>query len=236
MQALRAEFPNPLQPKQLVPLAKVTHANAKKWLARNEGTWVVAHGARGFYRAMADMSLLKQIGLEPFKVHALQVLLKSPSGGLPPALGGLGHEKKTRSGQVQRVADFLGRRVTVQDGGLVSIRASTDPFTVDEFTRLSAWLDGLTGGGTTKLESVDLNVDMEQHKVSMRGIKSMSLAAFTDGLVKLYDKQVIQATRLEACVHRTDLTVPEAARILQEFTTPVYRPEFTQPDSFLGCA
>lgn len=229
MRLLREEFPSPLQPKQVAAYTRVSHANAKKWLNRNTGHHVVLVAEPGWYRAMADHRLLKRIGLEPYQVHALQVTIKSPNGGPPPALRGLGTTHQTRDGQEVRKAEFKGRAVTVQAGGLVSVRASTAPLDVQEFMELSAWLDGLAGGGDVQIVSMDLNVDVDDHRLKMSGVQSMSLGPFANALWKVYNKQVVQATRIEACVHRVDLSMQEAARILQEFSAPSYMPEWNPP-------
>lgn len=232
MQQLRPVFPQPMTPKEIRTVVPgVSYESVKKWLQRNEGQHVVKV-AHGWYRARADAQLLRKLGIEPLKVHAIQALLKSRDGGLPPALEGLGSPRTTKDGQAIRVAEYEGRVVTVQAGGMVSVRASKDPFSVPEFGRLAAWLEGLTGGGSCELQGFDLNVDVDEHRLRMGGMKTLSLGGFAHGLLKIYDKQERQATRIEACVHGVKLDVQEAAAIIGQLSSP---PEwYAPPDTFEG--
>jgi hypothetical protein len=217
LQILRAEFPNPLTPKQIAPLARVTHANAKKWLNRNEGTWCRLT-TRGSYRALADAKLLKRIGLEPYQVHGIQAVALSPNGGLPPAIKGLGDTKRTKDGQVMQRAEFRGRTVTVQDGGLISIRATTMPFDVPEFMECLSWLEGLTTGATVRITKLELNTDVPDWRLRMDGA-ALTLHGVREGLWKAYQKRELQVLRFEAAPRRVDMSLQEVARVLQEFST-----------------
>lgn len=219
LQFLRGEFPNPWPPKMVARMIRQGSEATRKALQRMSGRFVVAVPGR-MYRAMADAQLLRRIGLEPYKVHGLQFRLVSPNGGSPPALAGLGSARSTADGQEVRHAEALGRRVVVQAGGLVSVRASTEPFTVPEFAELAAWLEGLAGGGRVDVLSMDVNVDVENHRLRVSGAESISLQAARAGLWKVYNKRVIAATRIEACVHRVDMSLQEVSRVLQEFTSP----------------
>lgn len=218
MQYLRSEFPNVCTPKMVSAATGQEHEAVKKWLQRNHGTWVTRK-TRGWYRARADTRLLGRIGMDPLKVHALQVSL-SPSQGRPPAIEG----QRDSSGQIN--AQWQGRKLTAQpqaDGGLfVSLRASTDPMDIPTFGQFTAWLYGVAGGGAVRIKSFDLATDTQNHLMRMRGAESMELGDFHGATVKLYNKQVIDATRLETCFHRLDLGVAEAANILNGI---VQRPE-----------
>lgn len=232
LQTLYDEFPAPLQPKLIAAQARVPYEGAKKWLQRNDGTWVVRVSGGGWYRARATLALLRRVGLEPLKVHALQVMVKSLSGGTPPQLQGLGTAKKTADGQVVRKADWNGRTVTVQPGprgALVSVRASTHPISIPLFNELSAWLHGLATPGTVTVQDFDLNVDGADHRLKVSGAQAMSLGGFQGSLLKVYNKQVIHATRIEACFHRVNLDLPEVARVLNELATPPYEPGLFPP-------
>lgn len=218
MEYLRAEFPAPATPAQITAgagLPKSSHAAVKKWLQRKNGIWVVKT-IRGWYRARADVQLLQRIGLDPLKVHAIQVELMSPNGGRPPAIEG----QRDKDGTVR--GSWQGKKLTAQPtaaGGLfISLRASTDPLTIEQFGQFTAWLYGLAGNGSVKLRSFDLNTDVSDHLMRMRGVESMELGDFHGATVKLYNKQVIEATRLETCFHRLDLGMAEAAQILHGLT------------------
>lgn len=223
LQFLRNEFPNPCTPALVAKSTGQSHEAIKKWLQRNEGTWVVRTAPGGWYRARADPRLLAQIGLEPLKVHAVQVAL-SPNGGRPPSIEG----QRDRDGTIR--SSWQGHKLTAQpmnDGGLfISVRCSKDPMTVEKFGQLTAWLYGLAGGKPVKLKSCDLNIDTADHILKMRGVESVELGDFHGATVKLYNKQVIQATRLEACFHRLDLGMAEAAQILNGLTSKPQEPEF----------
>lgn len=114
LQVLYEEFPAPLQPKFISARARTPYPGTKKWLTRNEGVWVVCISGGGWYRARATLALLRRVGLEPLKVHALQLMVKSLGGGSPPQLQGLGTPHKTADGQVVRKTEWNGRLVTVQ--------------------------------------------------------------------------------------------------------------------------
>lgn len=231
LQVLYDEFPSPLQPKVAAAMARTPYEGTKKWLQRSEGHWVVNVQDSGWYRARATLHLLRRIGLEPLRVHALQCVLKSLGGGSPPQAQGLGFASPAADGQVIRRADWYGRAVTVQpgpDGALLSLRASTNPIPIPLFNELAAWLQGLATPGTVTVLGFDLNVDADEHrlKVAIAGDArgSISLGGFQSGLLKVYSKQVIDATRIEACFHRVDLDLPEVARLLNELGTPPYDP------------
>lgn len=206
MQYLYSEFPSPATPKQIATGTGVSYEAVKKWLQRNQGPWRVVQDLRGWYRAWATPKLLQGIGLEPMKVHALQIQM-SPNGGGPPQI----------EGQRDK-ADFRGRPVTLQaskGGVLVSVRASTEPFSPEEFQDLVAYLEGLGRGCDLSVLSVDFGVDVKDHVLRIRGAESLSLHAWNQGYLKAYNKQIIQATRFEACFHRLDLRPEEVTGILQ---------------------
>jgi hypothetical protein len=126
----------------------------------------------------------------------------------------------------------MGRPVTVQPGphgALVSIRASTNPISIPAFNELAAWLHGLATPGHVEVLDFDLNVDVADHRLKVSGAQSVSLGGFRDGLLKVYNKQAIQATRIEACFHRVNMGVPEVARLLNELATPPYDPGLFPP-------
>jgi hypothetical protein len=232
LQVLYDEFPNPRRPKDLAREARTPYEGTKKWLTRNKGVWVMESPSSGWYRARATLALLRRIGLEPPRVHALQLLCKSPDGGTPPQLQGLGHKRVLRDGTVQREADWNGRKVTVQagpDGALVSIRASTDPIPVPLFSELAAYLHGLCTPGTVVVKGFDLGIDTANHRLAAAGVEAVTLYGFQGDLLKVYNKRCIQATRLEACFHRIDLPMSEVARVLNELATPTYDPTFPPP-------
>ena len=227
LQILYEEFPAPLQPKFISARARTPYPGTKKWLTRNDGLWVVQVSTGGWYRARATLQLLRRVGLEPLKVHALQLMVKSLGGGSPPQLQGLGTPTKTADGQVVRKTEWNGRMVTVQagpHGALVSVRASTNPISIPLFNELAAWLHGLATPGTVTVQDFDLNVDGANHRLKVSGAESVSLGGFQGGLLKIYNKQVIDATRIEACFHRVNLGLPEVARVLNELATPPYEP------------
>lgn len=234
LQFLRAEFPSPATPKTIAAgtgAGSKSYEAIKKWLQRNDGTWVIKTAPGGWYRARADPKLLARIGLQPLKVHAIQARL-SPNGGRPPALEG----HRDNDGTIK--AEWQGRKLTAQpmaDGGLfISLRASTDPLSVEQFGQLTAWLYGLAGNGSVRLTSCDLNVDTEDHLLRMRGVESVELGDFHGATVKLYNKRVIEATRLETCFHRLDLGMAEAAQLLHGLTAqpaPAPAPAFFGPTS-----
>lgn len=228
MAFLRSEFPAPATPRTIAAMSGQSYEGVKKWLQRNEGTWVVKTAAGGWYRARADPKLLARIGLQPLKVHAIQARL-SPNGGRPPAIKG--HRDKDGN----TTAEFMGRRLTAQpmaDGGLfISLRASKNPLTVEQFGQLTAYLYGLAGGGSVRLTSCDLNVDTDDHLLRMRGVESVELGDFHGATVKLYNKRVMEATRLETCFHRLDMGMAEAAQLLHGLTA---RPEAPPAPAFFG--
>lgn len=238
VQVLRREFPQPMQPKELATTTRQSHEGTKKWLQRNEGVHVTSE-LRGWYRARADLRLLRQIGLEPYKVHAIKVRIVSRIGGTTPRPGGQFRAELLRDGQVQHVAEFKGRRVTWQAGNMVSVRSSTQPFTVPEFTELAAWLEGIANGAEVRLDDFDLGIDTESHRLKIAGMsrkqitaQSLTLGGFAGGLWKIYNKQVIQATRLEACLHRVDLSVKEAAGLLHELSVEPFVPPMVPSDGW----
>jgi len=215
LQCLRDEFPSPCTPALISKITGQSHEAIKKWLQRNQGVWVIRTAPGGWYRARADPRLLAKIGLEPLKVHAIQVSV-SPNGGRPPAIEG----QRDKDGTVR--SSWQGHKLTAQpqkDGGLfISVRCSKDPMSVEKFGQLTAWLYGLSGGKRVVLRSCDLNIDTADHILKMRGVESVELGDFHGATVKLYNKQVIQATRLEACFHRVDLGLAEAANFLNALT------------------
>lgn len=219
MAFLRDEFPSPATPKIIASRTGASWEAVKKWLQRNDGNWVVKTAPGGWYRARADPRLLAKIGLEPLKVHAIQVSLSLP-GGRPPAIEG----PRDKSGTIR--STWQGHAMTMQpqgaDGWFISVRCSKDPMTVEKFGQLTAWLYGLSNGGRVLLRSCDLNIDTADHIMRMRGVESVELGDFHGATVKMYNKRVIQATRLEACFHRLDLGMAEAARFLNVLTA---RPE-----------
>lgn len=227
VQFLRAEFPSPCTPRTIAAQTGASYEAVKKWLQRNEGNHVVKTAAGGWYRARADPRLLAKIGLEPLKVHAIQVSL-SPLEGRPPAIEG----QRDKDGTVR--SSWQGHKLTAQPqagGWFISLRCSTDPLSVEKFGQFTAWLYGLSGGGRVLLRSCDLNIDTAEHIMKMRGVESVELGDFHGATVKLYNKKVIQATRLEACFHRVDLGMAEAARFLNVLTA---RPEEPPPVAFYG--
>ena len=225
---LRAEFPSPATPRTIAKMSGQSYEAVKKWLQRNDGVWVVKTAPGGWYRARADPKLLARIGLQPLKVHGIQARL-SLNGGRPPWIEG--HRDKDGN----TVAEFLGRRLTAQpmaDGGLfISLRASKEPLSVEEFGQFTAYLYGVAGGGSVRLTSCDLNVDTDDHLLRLRGVESVELGDFHGATVKLYNKRVIEATRLETCFHRLDLGMAEAAQILHGMTA---RPEDPPAPAFFG--
>lgn len=239
LRVLWDEFPRPFQPKQVAYLAQTPHEGTKKWLQRNEGTWVaregVVHtpfgrldnGGGGWYRARATLQLLRKRGWDPLAVHALQMLVKSLGGGTPPQLGGLGTPRKLADGTVQRETEWNGRKVTIQPGAhgaLVSIRASQEPISIPLFNELSAWLHGLATPGTVMVQNFDLATDSQTHQVRVAGAESLSLAGFHGSLLKVYHKRSLEVTRVEACFHRVNLDLGEVGRLLNELATPPYSP------------
>ncbi len=228
IQFLRTEFPSPCTPRTIAAQTGASYEAVKKWLQRNEGKHVVKVAAGGWYRARADPRLLAKIGLEPLKVHAIQVSV-SPLQGRPPAIQG----QRDKDGTVR--STWQGHKLTAQpqsDGGwFISVRCSTDPLSVEKFGQLTAWLYGLSGGARVRLRSCDLNIDTADHILKMRGVESVELGDFHGATVKLYNKQVIQATRLEACFHRVDLGMAEAANFLNALTA---RPEEPPAPALIG--
>lgn len=221
---LYAEFPNPVSPKEISAVTRANHENVKKWLQRDQlksGAGYTVRHSRGYYRAKATMKLLKKIGLEPFKIHGIQMMIMSPNGGRPPRLEGLGDTKTNKDGSTEQVTERLGRRVTIAESGLISIRASTMPFEVGEFLEVASWVEGLAAGFRVEMRSIELNIDVEDHLLKLDGVKAMTLSGFRDGLLKIYDKQVLRATRFEACIFRLDMTAKEAAAMLNEMSQAV---------------
>lgn len=221
MQCLRAEFPSPCTPAMIAKATGQSHEGIKKWLQRNEGKHVVRTAPGGWYRARADPKLLARIGLQPLQVHAIQALV-SPVGGRPPQLEG------QRDGNGNIKTEWNGRALTAQpaEGGLfVSLRASKDPLSVEAFGQFTAYLYGLAGGGSVQLKSCDLNVDVDDHLMRLRGVESVELGPFHAATVKIYNKQIIEATRLESCFHRLDLGMAEAAQILHGLVAKPQAPE-----------
>lgn len=232
LQVLYDEFPTPLQPKMVSALARTPLEGTKKWLARSEGTWTVKVSAGGWYRARATLQLLRRIGIEPLHVHALVLFVKSLAGGTPPQLAGLGKGVQTADGQTVRKADWYGRPITIQPGpagALVSIRASTQPISIPLFNELAAWLYGLATPGTVEVKDFDLAADTANHRLKLSGLTSMTLGSFHGSLLKVYDKRVIEATRIEACFHRVNLDIGEVGRLLNELATPPYEPGLFPP-------
>lgn len=233
MEYLRAEFPAPATPAQITAgagLPKASHAAVKKWLQRKNGTWVIKT-VRGWYRARADPQLMHRIGLDPIKLHALQVEIMSPVQGRPPAIEGQRDSKDPNTIH----AAWQGRKITAQQtkqGGLfVSMRATTDPLTVEEFGQWTAWLYGVAGNGSVMLRNFDLATDTADHLMRLRGLEAMQLGDFHGAVVKIYNKQVIEATRLETCFHRLDLGLAEAAHLLHSMTA---RPAEPPAPAFYG--
>lgn len=210
-------FNGSMTPKQIAPLAQVSHANAKKILTRNEGVWV-KRTMPGFYRAYATTRLLRRIGLEPYTVHGIQCLVVSPTGGLPPRLRGLGTERRQADGEVHQRTAFHGRTVTVQAGGLVSVRATMQPFPVPEFLELCAWIEGLAIGGEVRVVKLELNVDVPDWRLRIDGASAMTLSNVKDGLWKAYQKREAAVLRFEAAPSRLSLSLGEVARVLHEFS------------------
>jgi len=206
VQHLYAEFPSHRSPKQIAFATRKSHDAVKKWLRRKTAESYVVQGERGWYRARATVKLLAGIGLEPLKVHALQVQM-SPKRGSPSLLQGLGDR-----------AEFRGRRVTFQPskgGVMASIRASTDPLSAGEFQDLVAWLEGVGQGCGIEVRKADFGVDVRDHVLRLDGVEAVTLQAWNGAYLKAYNKQVVQATRFEACFHRLDLEPGEVVNILQ---------------------
>jgi hypothetical protein len=232
LQFLHADFPNTSQPAHIAQVSRSPYAGTKKWLTRNNGVWVVNDRNSGWYRARASAKLLKAVGMTPLALHAIQVRIQSPEGGLPPQLRGLGTGYRTKDGQEMRRAVWNGHEVTVQAAGfgaLLSMRSSKNPVTVPLFNEFSSWVHDLAYPGHAMVEGYDLGVDGKGHRVRVVGCQSMSLGGFHSGLLKMYNKQVIGATRLEACFHRLDLSMSEVARVLNEIATPPYDPGLFPP-------
>lgn len=206
MQHLYNEFPSLQQPKQISKATGVSYEAVKKWLQRNQRPFRVVQEIRGWYRAWATLKLLRGIGLEPLKVHALQIQM-SPNGGSPPQIKG---QRDTM--------DFRGRKVTLQPsrgGVMASVRASVNPFSVGEFQDMVSFLEGLGYGCDLSVIGSDFGVDVKDHVLRIRGVESVSLQAWNKAYLKAYNKQVIQATRFEACFHRLDLDPGEVVSLLQ---------------------
>lgn len=233
LQFLRAEFPNPCTPKIIeagTGLGKRSYEAIKKWLQRNEGTHVVKTAPGGWYRARADPKLLARLGLEPLKIHAIQARL-SLSGGRPPAIKG--HRDSKDPNTIH--SSWQGHKLTAQeqaDGGMfISLRCSKDPLSMEKFGQLTAFLYGLAGGESVQLTSCDLNTDVQDHLLRMRGVESVELGDFHGAAVKIYNKTVIEATRLETCFHRLDISMAEAASMLHSLTQ---RPAEAPAPAFFG--
>ena len=206
VQHLYAEFPSHQSPKQIAAATRQSHEAVKKWLRRKTAEWYTVQSLRGWYRARATVKLLSGIGLEPLKVHALQVQM-SPNRGSPSLLQGLGDK-----------AEFRGRVVTFQaskGGVMASVRASKEPFNAGEFQDLVAWLEGLGHGCSVLVRKADFGVDVRDHVMRLDGVEAVTLQAWNAAYLKAYNKQVVQATRFEACFHRLDLQPDEVVHILQ---------------------
>lgn len=198
-----------------------------------------------------DAPLTRALDVPEPQVHGLCVTAPlSPSHPGPVERAGRAKGLWQQAGRQY----WHGRVVNVQVHGggprkkprvAVYLDADSKPLSVPEFAfEYVPYVSGLLAGFGVDPESpqvrvreIDIHADYPRPKLGLRGWETETLYGFRGGLLKVYNKRKIGATRIEACLWPVDLTPAEAVRILGELTRPLpaderpYKPGPADPNA-----
>ena len=221
---------------------KLSENTVKVSLHRLHNKGLILRSTKGFYKAYADITVLREQQLKnpPTLLHGILLectiakqVTKWGQGTTPQPLKKWlhAHDFAYRSDNKTwfRYVWWTGRRITItvtsSNNVYIYFSSTKNPLNYPDFELLLSFLDGYFEGvapfrdrRVVKLKEVGLAKDFKE--LRLEGVKSVSLRAFKNAFARLYYKDDDNLTRFE---HHLvlDMSLDEALKSLSILTTPV---------------